>query len=232
MFPKSTRHQASALILAAVTLTACTPAAGSTKTTPANTHTTHTTGTAAKALATLEVKAPAPITGYSRARFGQAWADINHSGCDTRDQILKAQLTHVQLKPGTHGCVVLAGDLADPYTATTVHYRRNHSVVDIDHVTALGAAWQTGAASWTPAQRLHYANDPLNLLAVDSRNNRQKGDATAATWLPPKGKCAYVARQVAVQVKYHLWISKPEKAAMVKTLDTCPNQSLPVAGAA
>lgn len=227
MFTTSTRQRAAALFLTAATLTACTPAAGST-TTP--TPSSPTSGAAAVALARLEVKGLAPITGYSRTQFGQAWADINHSGCDTRDQILKAQLTHVQIKAGTHGCVVLTGDLLDPYTDTAVHYVRNHSLVDIDHVDALGAAWQTGAANWPAKQRLHYANDPLNLLAVDSRNNRQKGDATAATWLPPKGKCAYVARQVAVKVKYHLWLSKPEKAVMTKTLATCPNQALPATG--
>ena len=49
-------------------------------------------------------------------------------------------------------------------------------------------------------RRRAFANDPLNLLAVDGPLNMQKGDGDAATWLPPNRsyRCAYVARQVAV----------------------------------
>ena len=35
-------------------------------------------------LDTLEVKGRAPKTGYDRALFGQAWADVDRNGCDTR----------------------------------------------------------------------------------------------------------------------------------------------------
>jgi hypothetical protein len=48
--------------------------------------------TAVSVLATLAVKGRAPMTGYSRARFGTAWTDDNnnplgHNGCDTRNDI-------------------------------------------------------------------------------------------------------------------------------------------------
>jgi len=36
------------------------------------------------ALGTLKVKGRAPKTGYDRALFGQAWADVDRNGCDTR----------------------------------------------------------------------------------------------------------------------------------------------------
>ena len=39
-------------------------------------------------LATLPVKGRAPKTGYDRAQFGQAWADVDRNGCDTRNDIL------------------------------------------------------------------------------------------------------------------------------------------------
>ena len=39
-------------------------------------------------LNTLAVKGRAPKTGYSRDQFGAAWADVDHNGCDTRNDIL------------------------------------------------------------------------------------------------------------------------------------------------
>jgi hypothetical protein len=76
--------------------------------------------------------------------------------------------------------------------------------------------------SWrwqTPGEK--FANDPLNLLAVDGRLNQQKGAGDAATWLPPYGRCAYVARQVQVKLAYHLSVTASERAAMVRVLSTC-----------
>ena len=64
--------------------------------------------------------------------------------------------------------------------------------------------------------RAAFANDPLNLLAVESSLNRQKGDSDAATWLPPKRdyRCEYVGRQIAVKDKYDLWVKPAEADAM------------------
>ncbi|MDQ1622392.1 MAG: hypothetical protein QOH19_810 [Actinomycetota bacterium] len=62
---------------------------------------------AAKALdvlATLPVKGRAAKTGYSREQFGQAWADIDRNGCDTRNDMLRRDLTALGLKPGTRDC--------------------------------------------------------------------------------------------------------------------------------
>jgi hypothetical protein len=103
------------------------------------------------------------------------------------------------------------------------------NAVQIDHVVALSNAWQTGAFKLTIEKRTAFANDPLNLLAVKGVLNSQKGDGDAATWLPPKKsyRCAYVARQVAVKAKYGLWLTAPEKAAIVKIIATCPKQGVP-----
>jgi hypothetical protein len=187
---------------------------------------------AAAVLATLPVKGRAPMTGYDRDQFGPAWADVDHNGCDTRDDVLARDLTGTAFKPGTHDCVVASGTLADPYTATTIAFVRGDGTsVDIDHVVALGDAWQTGAFAWNLAKRTALANDPLNLLAVDYSANRQKGDADAASWLPPSTgyRCAYVARQVAVKASYGLWVTQPEHDAMARVLQTCPGEPVPAA---
>ena len=59
--------------------------------------------------------------------------------------------------------------------------------------------------------------------------NLQKGDGDAATWLPPRKayRCEFVARQIAVKVAYRLWLTPPEKQAMLRILRNCPGQTLP-----
>jgi hypothetical protein len=102
--------------------------------------------------------------------------------------------------------------------------------VQIDHVVALSNAWQTGAFKLSIAQRTALANDPLNLFAVKGRLNSQKGDGDAATWLPPlkSYRCSYVAQQIAVKAKYSLWVTAPEKSAILGILAKCPAQEAPV----
>lgn len=189
-------------------------------------------GSARQLLATLPVKGRAAKTGYSRDRFGQRWLDVDRNGCDTRNDILAAQLTGIT-REGR--CKVLSGTLADPYTATTIEFVRGQGtseLVQIDHVVALSDAWQKGAQALTADQRAAFANDPLNLLAVDGTANAQKGDGDAATWLPKNRafRCEYVARQVAVKAAYSLWVTQAEHDAIGRILDGCPDQTAPVSG--
>lgn len=178
------------------------------------------------ALNKLPVKGRAAKTGYSREQFPH-WKDPDKNGCDTRNDILKRDLTKVSFKAGTNNCKVTSGSLLDPYSNRLIAFdlSKSASNIDIDHVVALSNAWQTGAFQLTLTQRTNFANDPLNLLAVDAKLNRQKGDGDAATWLPPykSYRCTYVARQVSVKSKYKLWVTPPEKAAISKLLDGCIN---------
>ncbi|OIQ80431.1 excalibur calcium-binding domain protein [mine drainage metagenome] len=180
----------------------------------------------------LAVKGRAPKTGYSRDQFGSGWVDVDRNGCDTRNDILARDLEPQTFKAGTHDCVVLTGTLADPYSATTISFIRGNetsNAVQIDHVVALSDAWQKGAQSWDGSRRTAFANDPMNLLAVDGPLNMQKGDGDAATWLPPNKayRCQYVARQVGVKYTYGLWVTEAERNAMVSVLSTCPGEALP-----
>ncbi|NMH99915.1 HNH endonuclease [Pseudonocardia sp. K10HN5] len=190
------------------------------------------TGNAATALASLPVKGRAPKTGYTRDQFGPSWADVDRNGCDQRNDVLARDMTDETFKPGTHNCVVLTGRLHDPYSGKDIAFTRGQdtsSAVQIDHVVALSNAWQTGAQQLDPATRQLLGNDPLNLLAVDGPLNNQKGDGDAATWLPPQRgyRCTYVARQVAVKVKYHLWVTAAERDAINEILQRCPGEPLP-----
>jgi hypothetical protein len=177
------------------------------------------------ALNSLEVKGRAPKTGYSRAQFPH-WSDLDRNGCDARNDILKRDLTEVIFKAGTRDCKVISGVLLDPFSNKVLAFTSVKSAVDIDHLVALSNAWQTGAAYFDRSKRSQIANDPLNLLAVDARLNRQKGDGDAATWLPPHKpfRCEYVSRQVAVKAKYSLWVTAAEKDAITRVLNQCIEQ--------
>jgi hypothetical protein len=183
-------------------------------------------------LATLPVKGRAPKTGYSRAAFGQAWTDVDHNGCDTRNDVLRRDMTQTVLKPGTADCIVVTGLLADPYSNVQISFVRGAATsadVQIDHVVALSDAWQKGAFAWDAVKRTAFANDPLNLLAVSGALNQQKGNGDAATWLPPNRafRAAYVARQVAVKAKYGLWVTQAERDAIVRILAAAPETLAP-----
>nr|WP_240394091.1 HNH endonuclease family protein [Corynebacterium lactis] len=193
------------------------------------------------ALGELPVKGRAPKTGYSREAFGQRWSDdvvaeFGHNGCDTRNDILGRDLINKEYKPNTRDCVVLAGQLQDPYTGTVINFergRQSSSAVQIDHVVALSDAWQKGAQQLSPEQRQELANDPLNLLAVDGPANQQKRDGDAATWLPSNTafRCQYVARQIAVKKKYGLWVTQAERDALDRWLGTCTPSDEPLLAA-
>lgn len=188
---------------------------------------------APKALAVLKtilVKGRAPKTGYERSQFGDGWGDIGT--CDTRNFILIRDLRNETFRTSP-ACTVATGTLVDPYTLKTIYFVRGVSTslaVQIDHVVALSDAWQKGAQKLTYARRVAFANDPLNLLAVDGPTNGSKSDSDAASWLPPNRGywCSYVARQVAVKAKYKLWMTSAEKARISQILTSkCPNQLVP-----
>lgn len=193
------------------------------------------------ALNQLEVKGRAPKTGYARDEFGQRWSDdvsaeFGHNGCDTRNDILNRDLINKEYKPNSHDCVVLSGQLLDPYTGTMIEFQRGRdtsSAVQIDHVVALSDAWQKGAQQLPPEVRQDFANDPLNLLAVDGPANQQKRDSDAASWVPANKpfRCQYVARQVAVKQKYHLWLTQAEYDAIDRWLSTCTPEDEPALAA-
>lgn len=175
----------------------------------------------------LQVKGKAPKTGYERSLFSDGWGDIG--SCDVRNYILNRDMKSVKLKDS---CKVDTGVLLDPYTGKTIRFKYGvgtSSAVQIDHVVALSDAWQKGAQKIGSAKRYAFYNDPLNLLAVDGPTNSSKGDSDASAWLPPNKayRCAYVARQVAVKLKYKIWVIEAEKTAIKRVLSACPTEKLP-----
>jgi Protein of unknown function (DUF1524) len=180
-------------------------------------------------LAGLPVKGWDRVTDFSRYRFGEPWSDdvnveFGHNGCNTRDDILRRDLTELVVRRGT--CYAQSGVLIDPYTGESIAFVRGpqtSEAVQIDHVVSLSDAWYKGARNWDEQRRRDFANDPRNLLAVGAKANFDKAFRDAAGWLPqnPGFRCEFVARQIAVKQAYELWVSANEKRAMAIVLDQC-----------
>lgn len=222
------RHAALAAAAAlAVTLTGCSvDFPDSYEPTPIpDTDNRQTIASAHEELKTIPVKGRAPKTGYSRDEFGQRWADVDHDGCDQRNQVLARDLTDVSYASPA-SCRVISGTLADPFTGASIDFQRGQDTsndVQIDHTVALSNAWQTGAQQLTDDEREQLANDPDNLRAVDGPTNAAKGDGDAATWLPPNRAhwCDYAASQTLVKAEYDLWMTPAEHDRIETILTDC-----------
>ena len=180
-------------------------------------------------LAALPVKGWDRQTDFSRYRFGEPWSDdvnveFGHNGCNTRDDILRRDLTQLVVRPGT--CYAQSGVLIDRYTGESIAFVRgpdSSEAIQIDHVVSLSDAWYKGARDWDEQRRRDFANDPRNLLAVGAKANFDKAFRDANAWLPPNPafRCEFVALQIAVKAAYRLWVSANEKRAMAAVLDHC-----------
>lgn len=190
-------------------------------------------GSALEALETLEIGEWEDEDGYDRDEFGTAWKDVDQNSCDTRNDILARDLEDFEYSEG-ESCEIASGTLDDPYTGEEIDFERgpNSADVQIDHIVALKNAWMTGAYAWDRDQREQIANDPLNLVASDGPANMGKGADDTSAWLPDNGayRCEYVAAQVAVKVKYELWVTQDEHDAMTDVLTSCPAEPLPAGG--
>ncbi|WAL47931.1 MULTISPECIES: DUF3761 domain-containing protein [Rhodococcus] len=178
---------------------------------------------ALKTLATIRVRDEAPAAQFDLTRFGEEWSDDvavdgGHNGCDTRNDILRRDLTAVSLDPQS-ACTVRTGTLEDVYTGDSVVF----DDVVIDHVVSLSDAWQKGAYELGAETLRDLANDPRNLQAVAQSVSTEKSDRDASAWLPPNEgyRCTYAARQVEVKAAYQLWTTITEHQALKRELISC-----------
>ena len=178
------------------------------------------------ALANVPVTPATRIPAYDRDLFGKAWEDVDGNGCDTRNDILTRDMT-VTAKEGT--CKVLTGTLTDPYTGKTINFVRGQQTsqaVQIDHLHSLSGAWKAGAYAWSDDQRVAFANDPANLLAVDGPTNSGKSDKGPSQWMPStvggaSYDCTYAIDYTNILVKYELTAPTTDITTLQTTLANC-----------
>lgn len=166
-------------------------------------------------------------TGYSRNLF-KHWIDADSDSCNTREEVLIAESVS---KPqvDAYGCKVIAGDWLSAYDNVS---HTDPSDLDIDHMVPLKEAWDSGAWSWTPAQRQAFANDlsdTRSLIAVTASQNRSKGDKDPSNWLPPvvTYRCEYVAHWIAIKAHWKLSMDQSEFGRIRNVLSTCGDVVVP-----
>lgn len=172
------------------------------------------------ALGRLPVAPEGAMTGYTRARFGQPWADTDHNGCDQRSDVLLRDAGSAA-RDEQRPCKVVAISLLDPYTGRRID---KVSDIQIDHVVSLGAAWRAGAAGWSDEQRELFATDESNLLAVDGKTNQAKGDDTPERFrklIRRESWCLVAKVYIATSGTYRLSITPAARDALASMVDTC-----------
>ncbi len=139
------------------------------------------------------------------------WSDLDNDCQDTRAEILIASSKTPVRHSGGNTCFkVLNGEWHDPYTDKVFY---NAWQLDIDHRIALAEAHRYGGANWTTAKKEAFANDPLNLIAVQADANRSKGSHPAYEWMPKDLKywCEYIQVREQVVLKYALTFPEKEQ---------------------
>lgn len=130
-------------------------------------------------------------TKYSRDKFGRGWADEDKDCQNTRQEILISLSTAPVRFSDDRECRVTFGRWISMYSGEVIF---EASKLDIDHIVPLKWAWDHGADKWSKEKREKFANDPINLVAVEASLNRQKGAKGLDEWLPPKNQTQYKAR--------------------------------------
>lgn len=171
-----------------------------------------------------------PADAYDRDAYGEAWADVDHNGCNQRDDVLMRDVVEGTVTVGSQdGCDhdVLAGAWRDPYTGKLLRFDDLKDLVQaqsitIDHLVPLAEAHRSGADTWDSERRMLFANDLANLLAVDGGANSSKGDQDPANWEPPAVVwCDYALVWVQVKSEWDLGVDSVERAVLQRRLSSC-----------
>ncbi|WAX79626.1 HNH endonuclease family protein [Streptomyces sp. KMM 9044] len=162
------------------------------------------------------------------ARRDGDWVDAGKDGCSTRNEVLLEEAVNAPEQSGR--CTLTGGTWYSPYDDTYVNGARG---LDIDHLVPLAEAWDSGAGTWTAAEREAYANDlddQRALIAVTARSNRSKADQDPATWQPPAEtyRCQYYTDWVTIKTRWQLAIDPAEQTALEELADACPNTPVTV----
>ncbi|SDH44781.1 HNH endonuclease family protein [Agrococcus jejuensis] len=168
------------------------------------------------------------VPDYRRDEFGEAWEDVDGNGCSQRQDVLARDLDEV-VRFADGSCRVQTGVLDDPYTGVIVpfqHGEQTSQAVQIDHLIPLALAWRSGAWSWSPEQRVLFANDTSLLLAVEGGINQSRSDSDLAEWLPPAAhaRCGFVITIVEGFARYDLTMTAASRASAEAVLVGCDDE--------
>ncbi|MGH8975000.1 MAG: HNH endonuclease family protein [Acidimicrobiia bacterium] len=169
----------------------------------------------------LRIAPEGPRTGYRHNLF-RHWVDDDGDGCDTREEVLVAE-SAVPARTDPASCAVLSGWWTSVYDGVSTD---DPGALDIDHVVALGEAWDSGASAWDAPRRRAFANDldeAAALIAVTASANRTKNDRDPAEWRPPRPDawCGFAGAWVTVKLRWDLSADEAEAGALREMLAAC-----------
>lgn len=183
-------------------------------------------------LAQLRTTTGQPTSTYRRAAFGSAWTDIDHNGCNQRDDVLLRDAEPGTTTVGQQGRCdhdVLAGAWTDPYGGQRIRLddakdARQSQQVQIDHLVPLEDAWRSGASRWTGQRRTTYANTLSVLVAAGGSANEAKGSKSPAEWVPLRQatRCPYAVAWIRVKHTWGLTVTDDERRSLALLLNRCP----------
>jgi hypothetical protein len=166
-------------------------------------------------------------TGYSRTLF-RHWIDVDRDCQNARAEVLIQESFAPVTFTTVNNCTVATG--------SWLSYMDNRnftsaSSVSIDHTVALAEAWDSGAHSWTAAEREAFANDlgdSRSLVAVSTSINSSKSDNDPTQWLPAFDVCRYINDWIAVKLRWGLSVDTNERSTLLSRVQSCGVTSLTV----
>ncbi len=163
---------------------------------------------------------PQSFTRIYRRTDWPHWMDADRDCQDTRQEVLIASSSEAIAFKSEDKCKVKSGRWHDVYTGRVF---TDPSDIDIDHLVPLAHAHRNGGAEWTITQKMAFANDIANLVAVDDSTNQSKSDKAPHEWLPPRVGywCEYGRRWEYIKDKYGLSYSDKEVVALNVLARSC-----------
>jgi Domain of unknown function (DUF1994). len=162
---------------------------------------------------------PTTQTKYNRDSW-KHWSDFDNDCMNTRHEILLAQADG-PVKKSPDGCYISSSTWNDPFSGKTL---LQASDLDVDHIIPLKWASEHGGLKWSSTKKERFANDPVNLLAVDDSLNQSKGARGPTQWMPPNHsfRCKYLGLWQVVLSKYtDLKMTSKENRTFNKQLNAC-----------
>ena len=148
------------------------------------------------------------------------WTDVDGDCMNTRHEILQAQADG-PIKLSENQCYVSSGIWIDPFSGQRLTLA---SDLDVDHAIPLKWASDHGGGAWTAAKKEQFANDPMNLLAVDDGLNQAKGAKGPSQWMPPNQgfHCEYLGIWRSTLAEYPtLMMTTAEQQIFNGLLESC-----------
>ena len=152
------------------------------------------------------------------------WITPDGAQCNMRVQILKRDAIYFQTSEN-NPCLIESGLWVDPLSGAEIESASDMSIM---HVVPLSLANNHGAANLSSADKVRFANDANNLLAVSSRTLSSRNDRSPRNWMPSdnfdgfeRARCIYSVIFVNVLDNYDLTLARQDQTALRNALEAC-----------